>query len=278
MIRAQKAAVAVIFRRGPSKEVEVIRWDFSRDTFERGHWFRGRIYEKRCDLSPDGKLLVYFASKFNRHTAGAAAYTYAWTAVSRAPWLTALALWPKGDCWWGGGLFVSEHALWLNHKPEEAIPHPGHRPHKLKVEANPEAHGEDEPIYVRRLERDGWVMRQAWQSEWRGLSQCYRTITPGEHLKSQAGGPLSILLTRRIDRLSYRERFTVEGTAAEVSLPPGPLEWLDWDHRDRLIALSGGRVWVAETEGGVVSAFSELVDLRDDRFEERVAPDEAQRW
>lgn len=47
---AARAPVAVIFRRG------------------RGHWFHGRIYTRRCDLSPDGELLVYFASKFNRRT------------------------------------------------------------------------------------------------------------------------------------------------------------------------------------------------------------------
>ena len=65
---AARAPVAVIFRRGPSKRVEVIRWDTAHDTFERGHWFHGRIYTRRCDLSPDGELLVYFASKFNRRT------------------------------------------------------------------------------------------------------------------------------------------------------------------------------------------------------------------
>jgi hypothetical protein len=268
----------VIFRRGPSKQVEVIRWDLSTDTFERGHWFRGRIYARRCDLSPDGTLLVYFASKFDGRTVEDQEYTYAWTAVSRAPWLTALALWPKGDCWWGGGLFTSKRGLWLNHKPDEATPHPAHRPHKLKVEPNPEAHGEDEPIYSRRLERDGWATRRAWEKEWLGIKHCFRTLTPGQHVKTQPRGTLSIVLERRIDRLTYRESFTVEGASAAVQLPPGPLEWLDWDDRNRLIALSGGRVWAASTDGTTVLPFAELLDLREDRFEERVAPAEAQRW
>jgi hypothetical protein len=35
-----------------------------------------------------------------------ASYTYAWTAVSKPPWLTALGLCPKGNCWDGGGLFT----------------------------------------------------------------------------------------------------------------------------------------------------------------------------
>jgi hypothetical protein len=146
LLQARSAPVAVILRRGPSKRVEVIRWDLSAD----------------------------------------ARYTYAWTAVSRAPWLTALALWPKGDCWWGGGLFTSDRALWLNHRPDEAT----HEP----------------------------------------------------------------------------------------ELPPGPLDWLDWGPRGRLLALSGGRVWTSAVTDGRVERFRERLDLRNDRPEERDAPERARRW
>ena len=55
VVRAKDAPIAVIFRRGPSKQVELILWNMHKDTFERGQWFKGRIYERRCDLSPDGK-------------------------------------------------------------------------------------------------------------------------------------------------------------------------------------------------------------------------------
>jgi hypothetical protein len=260
--------------------VEVIRWDTARDTFQRGHWFHGRIYEKRSDLSPDGELLVYFASKFNRQTVGDREYTYAWTAVSRAPWLTALALWPKGDCWWGGGLFVAKRTLWLNHRPEEATPHPAHRPTGLRVEANPDAHGENDPIYRRRLERDGWILRQEWVTEWGGIGPGYRTVTPDVRVKTPPKGasPVAIVLTRRRDNLRYREHFSLEGAEPPPELPPGPLDWLDWDAAGRLVALSGGRVWAAKVEGTRVERFTELLDLRADQPEEREAPAGAQRW
>ena len=38
----------------------------------------------------------------------------AWTAVSRAPYLKALAIFPKGDCWRGGGLWAGKRSYWLN--------------------------------------------------------------------------------------------------------------------------------------------------------------------
>jgi len=279
LLQAQHAPVAVIFRRGPSKWVEIIRWDTAHDRFDRGHWFHGRIYEKRCDLSPDGELLVYFASKFTGRTVKNKEYTYAWTAVSRAPWLSALALWPKGDCWWGGGLFLSERTLWLNHRPAEATPHPDHLPKKLKVVPNPDAHGENEPIYRRRLERDGWRPRQEWKMEWQGLGG-YRTITRDQQVKMQSlpESAVTIVLERWVDNLKYREQFWIEGLETELELPPGPVQWLDWDAGGRIIALASGRVWATSVTGGRAARFAELLDLRDDRPEARPAPASATRW
>ncbi len=285
LIRAARAPVALILRRGPTKWVEAVRWDLTDDRFERGHWFHGRIYERRCDLSPDGVLFVYFASKITGRSVKDADYTYAWTAVSRAPWLTALALWPKGDCWWGGGLFTGPRELWLNHRPDEATPHREHKPKGLKVEPNPQAHGEDEPIYRRRLERDGWALRQEWKFTLHGIGRGYETTQPEERVKAAptdvahtAGAPLRIVLTRRLDKLRYREHFRVEGATADPELPPGPLEWLDWDARGRLIALSGGRVWAAVAAESRVGRFAELLDLRGDKPEVRAPPEEACEW
>ncbi len=42
-ILARDANKAVIFRRGPTKWVQIILWDTARDTFEQGQWFHGRI-------------------------------------------------------------------------------------------------------------------------------------------------------------------------------------------------------------------------------------------
>ena len=109
-ILARDAKVAVVFRRGPSKSVCTMLWDRKRDTFRMGQWFRGRIYERRADLSPDGKFLIYFAmnGKVETETGGS------WTAISRAPGLKAIVLLAKGDCWHGGGLFTGDRQFWLN--------------------------------------------------------------------------------------------------------------------------------------------------------------------
>ena len=65
-ILAREAPMAVVFRRGPSGRVCTLGWDLETDTFTMGQWLKGRIYEYRSDLSPDGKLMIYFATDFRR--------------------------------------------------------------------------------------------------------------------------------------------------------------------------------------------------------------------
>lgn len=69
---------AVVFRWGPGKLVRLPLWELGSDTLLGGQWLKGRIYERRCDLSPDGDLLAYFAAT-HRAPYGT------WTAVSRPP-------------------------------------------------------------------------------------------------------------------------------------------------------------------------------------------------
>ena len=66
VILAREASKAVIFRRGPSDQVCTLGWDLVTDTFAMGQWLKGRIYEYRSDLSPDGELMIYFATDY-RH-------------------------------------------------------------------------------------------------------------------------------------------------------------------------------------------------------------------
>ncbi len=46
VILARESPTALILRRGPSRWVQLIRWDTLHDTFEPGAWFHGRIYRE----------------------------------------------------------------------------------------------------------------------------------------------------------------------------------------------------------------------------------------
>jgi len=129
VILAQDADVGVVLRRGPSKWVQVVKWDTRRDTFEDGAWFHGRIYEDRCDVAPDGELFLYFAAKHSRHSSDDD-YGYSWTAVSRPPWLFALALWPnQWGTYLGGGRFLGNRKVSIRTFSNEIpVHHLNHRP------------------------------------------------------------------------------------------------------------------------------------------------------
>ena len=136
VIMASEVPVGLILRRGPTRWYHLLRWYMDKDEFEAGAWFRGRIYEEKCDLSPDGKLAVCFCHGGRYRTD----YTDSWTVVSRAPWLCALALWPWGTTYGGGGRFTGSRALVLrSNVPVET--HPAYPAHGLAIQyGQPELH------------------------------------------------------------------------------------------------------------------------------------------
>jgi hypothetical protein len=97
-IPATEAPVVAVFRRGPSRWAHVGRWDLESRKYEAGAWLSGRIFPRRSDLSPDGRLLCYFA-----HKPGASwEHGEAYVALSRLPWLTALHAFATCGTWTRG--------------------------------------------------------------------------------------------------------------------------------------------------------------------------------
>jgi hypothetical protein len=159
ILLAPEAPVGVVIRRGPSSQVLLIKWDLEKDTFEQGQWLKGRVYERRCDLSHDGELLLYFASDQRRAIPS-------WTAVSRPPYFTALALWPKSNTYGGGGFFESRTKILLDHQEweESQVAEGFSTPNWLGVGLLGRRGGwEDFDLsspWSLRLQRDGWKLMQ----------------------------------------------------------------------------------------------------------------------
>jgi hypothetical protein len=121
--------VAIVIGRGPAAWAHLTSWNTATDVFTKGAWLRGRIYAEKCDLSPDGRLFVYAAHQGSRLATG---YSDSWTAVSRPPWLHALALWPMHTTYGGGGRFTGDRRLVLRSAgPRKA--HPDHEPRGLEI-------------------------------------------------------------------------------------------------------------------------------------------------
>ena len=119
-IPATASSTIAVIRRGPSAWTHLARWDPAAGVFEAGSWLRGKVFPQRCDLSPDGRWFVYLTLK------GGARWNLGMTyvAISRLPWLTALAAWSTGGTWTRGVDFVDVARVWEAGQPDEGDPTP----------------------------------------------------------------------------------------------------------------------------------------------------------
>ena len=244
-ILARESHRAVIFRRGPSKQVLLISWNTDTDTFTEGQWLKGRIYERRCDLSPDGELLLYFAASWKEPY-------QSWSAISRPPYLTALALWPQGHAWGGGGLFLSDRHVALRH--HEATLAPEFKlPKWMKVETRG-CRGEDNPGWYARLMRDGWEFREdgvlARPHPFAPTAYELQMIVYGHYEKN---GPWYVIEHVVVDK------------RANTTVSLGRGDWADWCHRSGdLLFAAGGQILRAKPDN--VDAARTIADFNDRRF------------
>ncbi|MBC8025745.1 MAG: hypothetical protein H7Y89_07125 [Steroidobacteraceae bacterium] len=278
---ARAAPVVVLIRRGPSKHVLLLTWNTLKHEFRAGQWLKGRIYEERCDLSPSGDKLIYLAAN-HRGELGT------WTAISRPPFLTALALWDNLGTWGGGGLFHGERVVSLN-KSGSLVPQPGFRmPRGLQIRpvALWAGRGEDDPIRSVRMKRDGWTLEDA------GVTGIYKRHKGARKLHWEYERPEvwhkarnGWILERRQIGIGERDgpwrvnEHRLLDPARKVAIDLSRSDWADWSSSDELLLAMDGRVnkmhfSVKDGPG----ALEELIDLRPLRFEQVPPPTEATTW
>jgi hypothetical protein len=286
VLMAQQAPYAVVIRRGPAKAVATVGWNRENDSFALGQWLLGRIYERRSDLSPDGKNLIYFARKERR----ADPLMSSWTAISRAPYLKADGFWPRASCWNGGGLFLSNYEYWLN-GGWDCSPFTADRvrtPAGLKYDANypSDAYfgGECPGVYYLRLQRDGWIMvacdshRRKLDGEWKFHRLNAETLPSrvgAVFEKRLPGGwilrKLAYATCSRPGRGCYFDEHELENAELDELLDCSTWEWADLDG-DRLVWATGGSIYAGYLSSAGLSEQRRLFDFNDMRFEALAAP------
>lgn len=264
---AVRAPIAVILRKGPSAWTRLSIWHRDTDEFEHGQWFRGRVYERRCDLSPDGSLFAYFALK--PPGPGNEIGMDSWAAVSRPPWFTALALWGMGSTYSAGGFFVSGRELFLG--GITGGPDRGALPNWLHLTSNaPYTDGTPEwtsrTIYFNRLLRDGWKPEPGTDHpnpSWERFSKDgSRKLVMAPNLKAGTE--------------TYGGRFRTEYALEHQGglQPLGAATWADWVGPDRLVMAKDGRL-VDVAAGGTPT---ELEDFNPQVPDPQKSPGSALEW
>lgn len=231
-IRATAAPVVAVFRRGPSQWSHVGRWDLARGRYEPGAWVRARIFPRRCDVSPDGRLLCTFVHQPRATWEHGETYV----ALSRLPWVKALRAFGTCGTYDRGCYFTANGS---NDDPQHnKLPmRYGLRAIPVGQFANERRQGwEEAPDSPARDPADTWDQRRNARMQ-RRQPQGKRLLRV-ESLGS-AGGELGGDLA--VDGL--RVRYSLESGEHNEILDD--VQWADWDNGGRLLlATRDGRLQI----------------------------------
>lgn len=254
ILLAREARTAVIVRRGPTRKTALIGWDRKRDTFQVGQWFNGRIFERRSDVSPDGRFLIYFAlnGKWGSEARGA------YTAISRAPYLKAETLLAKGDTWHGGGMFVTADTYWLNDGYGHTMVRNASQARRIQEYPWPEFPPiGNSDFYEVRLQRDGWKrMNEGWTGK-------------GATVYFEKPVGLRWVLRKRLT--SSREQHELVHISTGRTMPQPTWRWADVDEK-RLVWVEAGQLYAGSLDAEGLRGVKLLQDFNSYQFEKLLAP------
>lgn len=279
VILARGANKAVVIRRGPAEWTRLSLWHTDTDQVEHGQWLHARLYPVLCDLSPNGELFIYFAfhdGRPNWHAKGSE-YSNIYTAISRPPYFTAVALWNAFDTWGGGGIFLDNRRVFVSAAPET---HPNHPlPHTLKRVEYTEAVTNDDRFRGFSAYR-GWkpINPNLTEAE---LGQLWQQGKPYEFYHDQPDGSFRLegrwMIGDQSRQRQYR-MFSVkplpDGDSVMIN---GHTTWADWDHRGRLVCAVDGMLYALDPAEPNANR-TLIADFNGQTFEPIQAPDWATKW
>lgn len=279
-IVAREANVAVVFRRGPTRATEMLLWNLDTDEVTSGQWVKARVYAGACDLSPNGDLLVAMLGDWGdgrgqRH--GRKHGTGGYTTISRPPYFTALAVSVHGTTWWGGGFWRSNDHLELSASAKALQIKAKTRPSQLRITEI--SQGGPESAMPRRLRQAGWRTERSLEhhrldprspeyhaqiAEIRANIDHYPGLTSEafeRRIDRPGDFPIHLLRQRGVMVRSFAggtlrwtrgggetwEALDLEGQAHLTFQIEGTgTQWLDLDHRGRVVYGSEGCLWAWE--------------------------------
>jgi len=250
---AAEAPIAVVLSRGPSDWAQLSVWHTDSDRIVHGQWIKGRVYERRSDLSADGQLFAAFVRQSGgreRHGADT------WMALSRPPYFSALAVWFVGGTYHTGPFFPARDVLWLGYQ-EDTPPDRGRLPTWLKIRQPRDiayidgtAEWTDRTVHFNRLLRDGWQLQ---------AQEPYRTLWQRPHRQR----PLVLQMVHELTEARhqpwrYLVEYSVWNVAEKREYPIGHATWADFDQRGRLVLARDGKLLHWMEESGRCEAIADL--------------------
>jgi hypothetical protein len=210
----------------------VARWDLFQRRYEPGAWFHGRIFPRRSDLSPDGRLLCYFAHK------PGATWTHgeAYVGISRLPWLATLQAFATCGTWTRGYYFIRDGASDDGEQMKLPIPYDLRSIPAVQF-ANERRRGwKEAPFCPPRDPDDIWDQRRNARMEKRQPGG--RRLLCVESV-GWAGGEFGV--DQAVDGVRVRYSLEFDGKIERLD----DVQWGDWDQEGQLlIATRSGKLQI----------------------------------
>ncbi|MFQ5502964.1 MAG: hypothetical protein ACE5EQ_11805 [Phycisphaerae bacterium] len=242
LLPAKRAPRVVIIRRKPSKVFHILLWNTKSDEIEHGSWFRGRLFPFRCDVSFDGRWMVYLAMGSHAET---------WNGLCRPPWLKTIVDWENVGTWHGGGCWTDDNTLSINpnrycdfdcEMPELRRHDSVSLPFRIDVLPDVE-YSEDFGVLFPRLARDGWQREGELgrEEKVKGKDYAFRCVDdPGWVWFPTPGHPrLRMFYQGYSSGRGHTFEFTMQGYP---DLLDASVEWATWDAMGQLIVARAGVV------------------------------------
>ncbi len=277
-IQARESPWAVIFRRGPSRFVQLIRWHTETDEFHHGQWFKGRIYEREADLSPSGDKVIYLSANYRQKHPHYGSYIV----ISRPPYLTALAIFQTCGTYDGCGFFQTEDLVRIPGGPWFLTQNPFKKepPSNLDFSQLPKGvfFGERNALHMA-----GWVPVKEHGD---GTKPVHYFSLPAISMKPSPAHSNMQLLKETIDpAVSYEkhQRYYLHDIQSGFELDLGILDWCDFDKAGNLLFSKEGCLYRLKQDDAPAVAFDIaqaklLYDFRPSQFTELEAPSWAMEW
>jgi hypothetical protein len=264
-IPATEAPVVAVFRRGPTNWSHLGRWDLAERRYEPGAWLHGRIFPRRSDLSPDGRMLCYFSHKPNATWKHGEAYV----ALSKLPWFTALHAFATCGTW-TRGYYFSEDGGWEDPEHVKLPIRYGLRSIPVVQFASERRRGwEETPDSPPRDPKDVWDQhRNARMQKRQPLGERMLYVES----VGWAGGEFGV--GQAVDGLRVRYSLESDGDLKHLD----DFQWADWDREGKLLAATrSGKLQICDLDSeGAKILFEQDLSVLDPN--PTPAPAWAQRW
>ncbi|MEQ1649869.1 MAG: hypothetical protein ABL898_14905 [Hyphomicrobiaceae bacterium] len=144
LLAARDAPVIVVLQRKRAKLFHVMKIATDTCAVEHGSWFHGKLHVLKCDVSFNGRYMIYLAYGANNQ---------AWNGICQVPWLQTIVESPNLGVVGGGGVFSEQRQVltsgWLKTKHKECDGDDQFDYVMLEI-------GDDQDVLTLRLDRDGF--------------------------------------------------------------------------------------------------------------------------